>query len=199
MTTDPRVMRSRAAILDACADLISEQGLTGVTIEAVAARSGAAKTTIYRHWPSRAALLIEAFGVCSGAPAPGEDTGSAREDLRQVLGSLARKLGDGDWVAAMGSLIDAAARDPELARLHAATIAERRRPLTDALARAAGRGELPADLDVDEAAALLAGPLFYRAMVAREPVTPGFVDAVVDAALPALRARPEGRGRGPAG
>ncbi len=199
MSTDPRVMRSRAAILDACADLISEQGLAGVTIEAVAARSGAAKTTIYRHWPSREALLIEAFGVCSGAPSPGEDRGDAREDLRHVLGGLARKLGDEDWVAAMGSLIDAAARDPELARLHAATMAERRRPLTDALARAAGRGELPADLDVDAAAALLAGPLFYRALVAREPVTPGFVDTVVDAALPALRAQPEGRQRGPGG
>jgi hypothetical protein len=74
-------------------------------------------------------------------------------------------------------------------------MSERRRPLTDALARATGRGELPADLDVDAAAALLAGPLFYRALVAREPVTPGFVDTVVDAALPALRALPEGRGR----
>ena len=193
MSTDPRVMRSRTAILDACADLISEHGFAGVTIEAVSGRSGAAKTTIYRHWPYRAALLVEAFGVCSGPPAADADTGSARGDLRHVLGGLAQKLGDEDWAAAMGSLLDAAARDPELARLHAATIAERRRPLTDALTRAIGRGELPAGLDMDEAAALLAGPLFYRALVAREPVTPGFVDAVVDAALPALRAGAEGR------
>lgn len=191
--TDPRVMRSRTAILDACADLISEEGFAGVTIEAVSARSGAAKTTIYRHWPSRAALLVEAFGICSGPPSEDPDTGSVRDDLRTVLGGLAAKLGDPDWAAAMGSLLDAAARDPELERLHAATITQRRRPLTDALARGVERGELPADLDVEDASALLAGPLFYRALVCREAVTPEFVDVVVDAALPALRARAEGR------
>lgn len=131
--------------------------------------------------------------MCSGPPAADADTGSARGDLRHMLGGLAQKLGDEDWAAAMGSLLGAAARDPELARLHAATIAEGRRPLTDALTRAIGRGELPAGLDMHEAAAPLAGPLFYRALVAREPVTPGFVDAVVDTALPALRAGAEGR------
>lgn len=193
MRTDPRVVRSRAAILEACADLISEEGFAGVTIEAVAARSGTAKTTIYRHWPTRAALLVEAFGICSGSPGTEPDTGSAREDLRLVLGGLAAKLSDCDWSAAMGSLLDAAARDPELARLHAATIAERRRPLTDALARGVARGELPEGLEMDHASALLAGPLFYRALVCREPVAQEFVDAVIDAALPALRASGEGR------
>ncbi len=186
-------MRSRTAILDACADLISEEGFSGVTIEAVAARSGAAKTTIYRHWPSRASLLVEAFGVCSGPPGDDADTGSVREDLCLVLGGLAAKLRAPDWAAAMGSLLDAAGRDPELARLHAATIAERRRPLTDSLARGIARGELPADLDMDDASAILAGPLFYRALVCREAVGQDFVDAVVDGALPALRGEAEGR------
>lgn len=193
MQTDPRIVRSRASILEACADLIAQEGFAGVTIEAVAARSGVAKTTIYRHWPSREALLIEAFGVCSGPPGAPPAADSARDDLRQVLGGLAHKLNDGDWCAAMCSLVDAASRDDELARLHAATIAERRRPLTDALARGSARGELPADLDVEHAVAVLAGPLFYRAMVSREPVDAAFVDRVVDGALPALRAGAEDR------
>lgn len=192
MRTDPRVARSRAAILEACGDLIAEEGFAGVTIEAVAARSGAAKTTIYRHWPSREALLIEAFGACSVPPAAPPDTGSARADVRGVLGGLAQKLNDGDWCASMCSLVDAAVRDDELARLHAATIAERRRPLTDALERGVRRGDLPPHLDIDRAVALLAGPLFYRAMVSREPVDGPFVDAVVDAVLPVPR--PEGPG-----
>lgn len=193
MRTDPRVVRSRAAILDACADLIAEEGFAGVTIEAVAARSGAAKTTVYRHWPSRAALLVEAFGICSGPPGVLADTGSTRDDVREVLVGLSRNLNDGDWLAAMGSLLDAAARDPELARLHAATLAERRRPLTDALDRGVARGDLPGDLDVEHAVSVLAGPLFYRALVDRDPVGADFIAAVVDGALPTLRARTEGR------
>ena len=119
MRTDPRVVRSRASILEACADLIAEEGFAGVTIEAVAARSGTAKTTIYRHWPSREALLIEAFGVCSGPPGPPAATGSTRDEVREVLGGLARKLNDDDWCASMCSLVDAASRDAELAHLHA--------------------------------------------------------------------------------
>lgn len=192
MRTDPRVARSRAAILQACADLIAEEGFAGVTIEAVAARSGAAKTTIYRHWPSREALLIEAFGACSGAPAPPPDSGAARDDVRRVLGALARKLDDGDWRASLCSLVDAAGRDAELARLHAATIAERRRPLSEVLERGVRRGELPSDLDVDRTVSMLAGPLFYRAMVSREPLDEAFVADVVDRVLPAPR--PDGAG-----
>jgi AcrR family transcriptional regulator len=188
MRTDPRVARSRASILDACAEVLAEEGFSGVTIEAVAARSGAAKTTIYRHWDSREALMIEAFGACSGPPGPPPATGSVREDVRAVLTGLAAKLNESDWRATMCSLLDAASRDEGLARLHVATVAERRRPLTDALERGIASGELPADLDVEQAVAMIAGPLFYRAMVSREPLDAEFIGAVVAGTLPAPRA-----------
>ena len=187
--SDPRVLRSKAAILEACAELIAEEGFSGVSIEAVAARSGAAKTTIYRHWPSREALLIEAFGVCTDATFAAPDTGSLREDLRVVLGGLATKLNEGGWCSALSSLADAASRDPELERLHIVTLTERRRPLTDVLERAAQRGDLPGDLDIEDAVALLAGPLFYRAMIARQSVDDAFVARAVDAGLAELGAR----------
>lgn len=183
---DPRVVRSRASILEACAELISEEGFSGVSIEAVAARSGAAKTTIYRHWPSRAALLIDAVGSCADAPFPTPDSGSLRDDLVTVLGRLADKLSDEGWCSTMRSLADAAGRDPELARLHAVTIADRRRPLTDIIERAIDRGELSAGLDLERAVAALAGPLFYRAMISRERLDEDFVAWTVDRALPAL-------------
>ncbi len=195
MRTDPRVARSRASILDACADLIAEEGYAGVTIEAVAARSGTAKTTIYRHWASREALLVEAFGACPGPQGCGPPSGSVREDVRGVLRGLAARLNDPDWCATMSSLIDAASRDGDLERLHVATVAERRRPLTDALARGIAAGELPSDLDVDLAVALLAGPLFYRAMICREPIDDAFIDGVVRDGLPAPR--PGGAGGPP--
>ncbi len=87
---DPRVVRSKATIIDACAELIAQEGFSGVSIEAVAARSGAAKTTIYRHWPSREALCIEAFGTCSGPSSPLPDTGTLRDDLVAVLARARR-------------------------------------------------------------------------------------------------------------
>jgi len=187
MRADPRVVRSKASILEACAELISEEGFSGVSIEAVAARSGAAKTTIYRHWASRAALLIDAVGSCADEPVPAPDSGSLHDDLVAVLGRLARKLADEGWCSTMRSLADAAGRDPELGRLHAATVAERRRPLTDVIERAVARGDLPAGLDVERAVAVLAGPLFYRAMVSRERLDEDFVAWVVESALPCLR------------
>ena len=185
---DPRVVRSKAAILDACTDLIAQDGIERLSVEAVAARSGAAKTTIYRHWPSRAALIMDAVGRCAGEAMAPPDTGSLRDDIVAVLGGLATALRDEAWCATMRSLVDAAARDPELARLHSEAVAERRRPLTDVLERGIERGELPADLDIDHAVAVLAGPLFYRAMVSRERLDEDVVAWVVDAALPSLSA-----------
>jgi AcrR family transcriptional regulator len=185
---DRRVARSKAAILDACAALLSEQGFAGVTVEAVAARSGAAKTTIYRHWPSREALLVDAFGTCAGPSGGACDTGVLREDLRALLLGLAGALREAVWCAALPSLVDAAARDPELARLHERVVAERRAPLMAAIARGVARGELPPDTDAGAAVAMLAGPLFYRHMISREPVDEAFVTAVLDGALAGLRA-----------
>lgn len=181
-------MRSKATIIDACAELIAEEGIAGVSIEAVAARSGAAKTTIYRHWPSREALCIEAFGACAGPHPTLPDTGALRDDLIAVLSGLAERLNDPGWTASMTSLLDAAGRDPELAALHRATVADRRRSLTGVLERAVERGDLDAGLDVETATALLAGPLFYRGIVSREPVDEALVASVVDAALAGLRA-----------
>lgn len=185
---DPRVLRSKASIIDACAELIAEEGFAGVSIEAVAARSGAAKTTIYRHWSSREALCIEAFGACTGAKMAPPDTGSLRDDLVAVLSGLASSLNDPAWNASITSLLDAAGRDEEVAALHRETITEKRRSLTDVLEGGIARGELPADLDLDAASAVLAGPVFYWGIVWRQPIDPAMVAQVVDTALAGLTA-----------
>ena len=187
---DPRVLRSKATIMDACAELIAEEGFSGVSIEAVAARSGAAKTTIYRHWPSREALCIEAFIACKAADGRAlPDSGELREDLITVMWGLADRLNDPAWTASLTSLVDAASRDPELAELHRVTVADGRRTLCDVLARALERGDLEAPLDIELATAHFAGPIFYRGIIAREPMDEDFVASVVDGALAALRAQ----------
>ena len=97
---DPRVARSRAAVLDATVDLLGEVGHGGTTVEAIAERSGVAKTTIYRHWPSRAPLLIDAFH-CRVEHVEATPTGDVRADLwpspRAWPPSSGTRSGAGSW------------------------------------------------------------------------------------------------------
>ena len=189
VSTDRRVARSRAAVLGACSDLVCERGVGGVTVEAVAERSGVAKTTIYRHWPSREALLGEAVGAHGRPDEPSAACTGLRADLVETLSCLARSLEHDAWAAALPSLLDAAGRDPELGRASRRLGEERRRPIADALERAVARGELEPGRDFGRAVDLLAGPLFYRRYLGERPVDePGFVEAVVDGALAALAA-----------
>lgn len=197
---DPRVARSRAAVLAATAELIASEGIAAVSIEAVAARSGVAKTTIYRHWDSRAALVVDAFrDMAETCAAP--DTGNLRDDLVGLMTGLAAQLADAPWARALAGLLDAAAGDPELESLHKDFMTEVRRSFNAVLDRAVGRGELPADVDRTRAGMLLAGPLFYARMVLLAPVTdPVAVAALVDVVLPGLTGRASGdAGRAPAG
>jgi AcrR family transcriptional regulator len=178
---------ARREALAAAADLIAERGVDNLTIEDVAARSGVAKTTIYRHWPSRGPLVIDAVRSCwSHLPTP--DTGDLRTDLvrlfegmvRVDLSSLAGRI--------MPSLLSCAGRDPELDRLTRELGEERARPVREILARAVARGELPASVDEEVALGLVVGPLLYRKLHRRLPLTTEYLEACIDAAVAGLRA-----------
>ena len=182
-----RSERARDEVLEATADLVAEVGLERATIDEIAARSGVAKTTIYRHWPTKQALLIAAVRGClEYAPTP--NTGDLRADLIACFDPMVR-AGVGSRVGKMmTSLLDGAERDPELDRLLRAYMVDRSLPLRTVLQLAQYRGELPADLDLHLAAALFIGPISYRKTILREPVTEEYVAAIVDAGLRAVRA-----------
>jgi AcrR family transcriptional regulator len=189
MTTDPRVQRSKEAVLRETHRLLAESGIGGVSIDEVARRSGVAKTTIYRHWPSRSALLLEACATM-GDPLEAPDTGSLRGDFTALATELAEHLRSERWAAVVPSIVDAAERDPELAglytRLHAAMMA----PFLAAAERAKKRGELPRGARPADVVATLVGPLFYRRWFSREPLDSAFLKAVVTAAVgPAVTRR----------
>ena len=120
---DERVRRSKQSVLTATFRLLSETGLTGVSIDAVSRISGVAKTTIYRHWPSRSALILDA---CSKLRPKSEitDTGNLKDDLTALTFNLADRLRTARWATVLPSIMDAAERDPELAKLHAQIHAE---------------------------------------------------------------------------
>jgi AcrR family transcriptional regulator len=179
---DERVRRSRKAVLTATLQLLGEAGLSGVSVDEVSRRSGVAKTTIYRHWPSRSALLLDA---CSnlGAKPQAPDTGTLEGDLTALATSMARRLRSERWASILPSVIDAAERDPELAdvqtRLHAGFM----EPLYLVIERARERGELPPDCDPSEIVASVVGPLYFRRWFSRQPLDEKFVKSIVGAVV----------------
>ena len=174
LETDKRVQRSKAAVLKETYALLSRSGIGGLSIDEVSRRSGVSKTTIYRHWPSRSALLLDA---CSqlGQPVATPDTGSLHGDLRLLTEGLAQQLQSKGWATILPSIIDAAERDSEVAQVHAAMQAEFTAPFLLVAERAQERGELPSGRTPPEVVAAILGPLYYRRWFSKEVLDEAFV------------------------
>jgi AcrR family transcriptional regulator len=179
---DERVRRSKQAVLTTTFQLLSESGLSGVSIDEVSRRSGVAKTTIYRHWPSRSALILDACSKLKPkAEAP--DTGNLNGDLTALALNLASRLRSARWPTVLPSIIDAAERDPELAELHSRLHSEMTTGFRKVIERGQQRKELPSNRRPTEVVAMILGPLFYRRWFSREPLDERFVKRVVEKAI----------------
>jgi AcrR family transcriptional regulator len=177
-----RVEHSRHTVLATAFELLSEGGVASFTVDEVARHSGVAKTTIYRHWPTREALVIDA---CSRMIAQQEtpDTGSLEGDVTAILVEIAQLLQTANWSFVLPSIVDTAERDPEFAEIHSRIQRGHTAPLREVLQRAAGRGELSAHADVSTIVAALLGPLFYRRWFSREQIDDQFVKAIIKRVL----------------
>ncbi|GAA3248025.1 TetR/AcrR family transcriptional regulator [Dactylosporangium siamense] len=185
-STDPRVQRSRAAVIATALELLTERGIAATTIEAVSERSGVARTTIYRQWPGQAELVLDAFAAVLRPPAD-PDTGTLRDDLVELTTGLARALSTGPAAGLMLALMDAAEREPSYAALHRREAELRHAVILDVITRGIRRGELPAGTDPAEVLDLIAGPIFHRRTVSQGTVDPAFAARVVDRVLLAYR------------
>jgi AcrR family transcriptional regulator len=183
----PRDARADEAIIDAAAAVLAKCGPSGFTVDAVAARAGVGKATIYRRWPSRADLLLET-ATQAALDLTDPDTGSVRDDLVFLLSALAVKLRVTIAGRLMPALIAEAATNPDMSRTLGAFVEERRALSLAMVTRGIERGELPADADPQMLLDLCAGPIFYRTLVARHPVEPEEVEQMVDAVLAGVRA-----------
>ena len=192
---DPRVLVSRERVLTTTLDLLTETGLGELTIDEVSRRSGVAKTTIYRHWANRSALVIDACSrMTDGQQAP-PDTGSLDGDLTAILTGIADLLGTARWSSILPSIVDAAEHDPEFADIHSRIQHGHAAPLRAALDRAALRGEIPPAADRNAAAAALLGPLFYRRWFSREQIDAEFTDMIIRSAIAGLHRDPRNPNR----
>jgi AcrR family transcriptional regulator len=182
---------ARRRVLDAALRVLSEQGLPGFTMEAIARAAGAGKTTLYRRWSTPAELLTDAMDSTFRPVLP-PDTGSLDGDVRRLADGYAALLSSEQFPRLLATFIDAAERDPELAARHRELTRLRREPLVAILQRAVATGELVADFDAEQISEFIAAPLFYRRFVARAPITPEYIDDVIRRVLDPLRlpARP---------
>jgi AcrR family transcriptional regulator len=189
---DPRIERSRGCVLAATAELLREIGYGSLTIEAVAARSGVAKSTIYRHWPGKPQLVADAFShVHTGDDVDVPPPGPLRDRVVAVLRELAVDMGTANRMACLvPALIDAAERSDEIAELTHRIVDERSQPLVDILDQAVTAGDLPPGTNARVLADALVGPIMLSRLFHRAPVDGEDIPALVDQILP---------GTGPAG
>lgn len=200
--TGPRRGRSRSPesqkkILAATAELLSEGGFQAVTMEAVAARAGVAKTTLYRWWPNRAALALDCVSARMTPIAPAPSAGSYRKRFQRQLKATIRLL-NGRQGQSILALIGAKQTDPALGHAYSEQIARPRRARTRKMAQQAIQaGELAPGTDPDLFLDAIYGPLYYRKVVSGEPVTDDFIHRIVDAAFRAFAAADGKRRRRP--
>ena len=178
VAVDRRVRRSKESVLSTTSELLNESGLGGVSIDEVSRRSGVAKTTIYRHWPTRSDLIIDACSQIS-AEQQVPDTGRLEGDVTVLLTGIAHLLQTARWSSVLPSIVDAAERDPELAAIHSRIQLGHTTPLQTVIRRAMDKGELPASADPSVMIAALLGPLFYRRWFSRETLDESFVKGIV--------------------
>lgn len=178
---------ARTKILDAAQGLLLEHGMEACTVDAVAQRSGVAKSTIYRHFANSHEMLIAALdGMIEPLPTP--NTGSLREDLFQLFTDRLHLAADPNLRMVVLNLLSATAADPELARIHDALKEQRAQPVRTVVELAIGRGELSRAVDPEVATDLIEGPLFLHVFVRQLPLTAEKLHRLLDLAIAALRA-----------
>ncbi|MCB0997004.1 MAG: TetR/AcrR family transcriptional regulator [Acidimicrobiales bacterium] len=187
---DPRVARSRAAIVDATIELLAEEGFANTTIEGIARRAGVAKTTVYRHWDDRRALLLDALGSLF-EPTPVPDLGDLRSDLISAMTDLLEGFRSSTWSRLLPAMVDARERDPDYDGIHERLAQQRRAPLREVLERAVADGLVRDSVDVADVVATLAGSVLYRRLVLRSALDDDtLAERTVELVLDGLLARP---------
>lgn len=186
---DARVARTHSAVMQAATDLLVEGGPNAMTVDAVVARSGVAKSTVYRHWATRDDLVNDVFHHCAPLlDLPGEDE-PFEQALRTLAYSLTDMLSDPRWKRLMPSIMLLKAEMGTMAELESEMKDQQFEVMVSVLRRGIDEGALPATVldDVDATVTLFAGPLLMAGIADTVPLTRDFADRVVDHFLAAHR------------
>jgi AcrR family transcriptional regulator len=184
----PRSAQANKAIIDAIVDLLVSGGYREVTIEAVAARAGVAKTTIYRRWPSKAEMVVEAITACKKDCLEAESC--AGQTVACSLVGMLSMLSCSRIARVLTGLAVEMAHNQELAAaVREGLLKPNREVVLATLRRGVDTGEFRPDADLDVVADLLVGPMFFRILVSGAEVTPELAAETVDLVLRGISAR----------
>ncbi len=182
----PRDEEARQRILDGALELLEESGFANITTDAIAERAGASKATIYRWWPNKSAVLLEALREAVALELPFPDTGNLEEDIRIQLRNFTTLL-TGPRGRSFAGFIGAAQSDPEIAEsFRTVWIEPRRQQAKDVLRKHQQKGALSQDIDLGQMLDLLYGPFYFRLLAGHEPLCARFADLITDLALQGL-------------
>ncbi len=174
----PRSAASHVAILEAVRDILLEVGYARLTIERVAAQSGTGKPTVYRWWPTKGELVLDAAGdeIAIGLV---PDTGQTRTDLREAIAQLITTFSKPLASIVIFAAITTAAADPKMAQIFRDKyVYPWRKSAAEALARGIARGDLR-DADIQFALDVIVGTVFQRTLVLKEPNTEGLTEQLL--------------------
>nr|WP_308250578.1 TetR/AcrR family transcriptional regulator [Nonomuraea rhizosphaerae] len=178
----------RTAVLEATQDELVLHGFHGLSMDAVAARAGVGKTTVYRRWNGTAGLVTDLMTELAEQSAAHADTGAIETDLRANALSVLAAITDERLGATLQAVIAAATCDKEAAAALSAFYGRRVREWAKAVDLAVGRGELPAGTDGEEVVRSVSAPLYYRLLVTKEPVDEAVAERAAGRAVAAARA-----------
>jgi AcrR family transcriptional regulator len=184
----PRNPRAHDSILIAALEEVAEVGFRASGMDAIAERAGVAKTTIYRRWPNKAALVMDAFLVHVGKDTAFPPANRAIDSMKLQLKAQARAF-RGKYGRLVKALVGESQFDPELAAVFSDRWrTERRRAAKQIIQRAIEEGDIRPNIDIDVAIDTLYAPLYYRLQIKSGPLSDEFADKVFDQVIAGLRA-----------
>jgi AcrR family transcriptional regulator len=170
------------AVFQAMLGLLASRGYREISVETLAERAEVSRTTIYRRWPSKAAIVAAAVSSLYLDRVELPDIGSLSEDLVALLSESYRLMADGDG-RVLERLVRESGQNPELVDVVRSILYARRRLYATLLNRAIARGELPPEMDQELLLDLLLGPLWFRLLLSGVPITPEAARPVVQIVL----------------
>ncbi len=177
---DPRIERTRAAVLRAAVDLWVEGGPSAVTVDAIVDRSGVAKSTIYRHWSARDEIMVDVVRHSAPDISRPDPSTPFEPALRQIMAEVVDAFNDPEWTCILPALMMLKLHEPRLDDVETDLRHEQIEILADVIRLGSETGELVADTNVNRAAAHLFGPLLFAHLSGEISIDHGFGDEVVD-------------------
>ncbi|MBU1494972.1 MAG: TetR/AcrR family transcriptional regulator [Actinobacteria bacterium] len=172
--------------MEATLELAAESGISACTFEAISERSGIARSTLYRHWKNSSELVADAIRSQS-VERVAADTGTLRDDMLHWMLELGRALEGSTWGAMVPQLVAAASTDPDMEAIQRRNSQYHRSIDIEIIERARQRGEIEKGIDSYHAAVMFTAPIFYRYLVARQPIDARWIASHVDQTVALLR------------